>query len=153
MFGILIPTQICKIPKSMIYSFVYTFSFNNLYRDVRTNPIGCPRDTAPPLMFTLAESRPLSCMLASTTMLKASFTSHLATRSLATPVCCSNWKNSTVVTAAAMWKKSSVVTAVVTGRRVLWLRLQHVEEEFCGYGCSDGASFRPTSHSPRFFIP
>lgn len=51
-----------------------------------TYPIGCPRETAPPLMFTFCGSMPSILMLASTTTLKASLISHIAMSSFFRPV-------------------------------------------------------------------
>lgn len=50
-------------------------------------PIGCPRATAPPLMFTLVGSRPRIFTLAKTTTLNASFNSNIEMSSFFTPVC------------------------------------------------------------------
>lgn len=57
-----------------------------------TNPIGWPRLTAPPWMFTLAGSMSSSFMLANTTTLNASLISHKAISSFRTPAFSSNYK-------------------------------------------------------------
>lgn len=49
------------------------------------HPMGCPRDTAPPLTFTFAGSMSSILMLASTTTLKASLISHMAMSSFFRP--------------------------------------------------------------------
>ncbi len=56
-------------------------------KEFRTNPIGCPKLTAPPWMFTLEGSRSHSLILARTTPLKASLTSIISMLSLLMPVC------------------------------------------------------------------
>lgn len=75
-----------QCPLSMsTYTRIQELFHNNSY------PIGWPRDTAPPLMFTLLGSMSSILMLARTTTLKASFISHMATSSFFTPAALSTY--------------------------------------------------------------
>lgn len=60
-----------------------------------SHPMGCPRDTAPPLTLTFEGSMSNILMLASTTTLKASLISHMAMSSFFRPAASRAWQDNT----------------------------------------------------------